>query len=119
MSEPISNAELFDRLTKLPSDEYVATMKPLFTRFLQQLMAADLVASAVCESLNAEGILIAMIGAGRTVVKTAVKPDNQQAELAINSMIEILDQGMAKSLQSGVDTVKASEFARTMGLLDE
>lgn len=90
-------------VTKLTPGDYVATMKPLVRTYHQQLMTVDLLAPCLCEDLQANGCIIMLIGAGKTVVKTAIDPNSpEEVKLAVEAVLATLDGGIQQVVTEGV-----------------
>jgi len=85
-----------------PPSDYVATMKPLVRRYHQQLMTVDKLAPCLCEDLQATGVILMLIGDGKTVVRTAVDPAREEVQLAVEIILKSLDEGMAQVANEGV-----------------
>lgn len=89
-------------VTKLSPGDYVATMKPLVGNYHRQLMMVDRIAACLCEDLAATGVVLMVIGDGKTVVKTAVDPNRPEVQLAVEIILQSLDEGMKKVAEDGV-----------------
>jgi hypothetical protein len=91
-----------DDVTKLSPDDYVATMKPLVGNYHRQLMVADLLASCLCEDLQATGVILMLIGDGKTIVRTAADPNRPEVQLAVEAILQTLDGGIKQVMTEGV-----------------
>lgn len=92
-----------DDVTKQPPGEYVATMKPLVGNYHRQLMTVDKLAACLCEDLQATGVILMLIGDGKTVVRTAVDPAREEVQLAVEIILKSLDEGMKNVAEEGVN----------------
>lgn len=89
-----------DVMQQSPGD-YVATMKPLVRKYHQQLFVTNTLAPCLCEDLQATGIVLMLIGDGKTVVRTATDPNNPEVGLAVEIILQSLDEGMKKVAEEG------------------
>jgi hypothetical protein len=94
-------------VVNLPAGEYVATMKPLVTRFNQQLMVANAFAPMVCESLQANGCIVILMGDGKTIVRTAHDPNRPEVALAMEALLAAIDSGTKQVLEEGAKQVES------------
>jgi len=93
-------------VTKLTPGDYVATMKPLVRNYHRQLMSVDRLAPCLCEDLEATGVILMLIGDGKTVVRTAVDPAREEVQLAVEIILKSLDEGMAQVANEGVSAAE-------------
>jgi hypothetical protein len=89
-----------------PPADYVATMKPLVRNYHQQLMSIDKLAPCLCEDLQASGVVLMLVGDGKTVIRTAVDPNREEVQLAIEIILQSLDEGMKKVAEEGVEAAE-------------
>lgn len=89
-------------VTKQTPGDYVATMKPLVGNYHRQLMTVDRLAACLCEDLQASGVILMLIGDGKTVVRTAVDPRREEVQLAVEIILKSLDEGMKNVAEEGV-----------------
>ena len=91
-----------DEVTKQSPGDYVATMKPLVGLYHRQLMAFDKLAPCICEDLQASGVVLMIIGDGKTVVRTAVDENRPEIQLAVEIILQALEQGTQQTMTEGV-----------------
>lgn len=95
-----------DGVTKLSPGEYVATMKPLVANYHRQLMSIDKLAPCLCEDLQASGVILMLIGDGKTVVRTSYDPAREEVQLAVEAILATLDGGIKTVMTEGVEQVE-------------
>lgn len=100
-------------VTKLAPGDYVATMKPLVGMYHRQLMTANLLAPCLCEDLQAMGCILMLMGEGSTVVRTAVDPRRPEAQLAVEAILESIDNNTKQVVTEGV-----AEAEKQLGIVD-
>jgi hypothetical protein len=103
-----------DDVTKLTPGDYVATMKPLVGNYHRQLMMVDKLAPCLCEDLQASGVVLMLIGDGKTVIRTATDPNRPEVQLAVEIILASLDDGMRKVTEEGVQ-----EAEKQLGIVND
>ena len=107
LSSMASRPSIDDVQLMRPAD-YVEAMKPLVRRYHQALLASDTLPACLCADLQAAGVLLVVIGDGRTVVRAAHHPDHPEVALAIEAMIDLLDRGTKEVVEEGVTAAEAA-----------
>ncbi len=102
----LADRPTIEDVTKQTPGDYVATMKPLVGNYHRQLMVVDRLAACLCEDLQASGVILMLIGDGKTVVRTAVDPAREEVQLAVEIILQSLDEGMKKVAEEGVEAAE-------------
>jgi len=101
-----------DDLAQLPPADYVTTMKPIVSSYHRQLMTADALAPCLCDDLKAVGCVLILIGDGKLIVRTAVDPNRPEAQLAVDALLESLDNSTKQVVAEG-----AAEVEKQLGVV--
>jgi hypothetical protein len=92
-----------DDVLKMKAVDYVATMKPLVRLYHQALLKNELLAQAICEDVQAAGVLLVILGDGKIVIGTAYDPNRPEVAIAIEAMVTSLDNDTKKLAKEGVE----------------
>lgn len=91
-------------------NDYVATMKPLVAGYHRHLMTRGLIPTCLCMDLEADACVVILVGDGKTVVRAAHDPRRPQAALAVETIVQTLDDGLKRVAEAAAEVVtKANE----------
>lgn len=90
-----------DDVAGMAPADFVATMKPLVAAYHRSLMAADVLAPCLCEDLQADACVVVVLGAAKTVVRTAHDRNRPEAAIAVEAILAALDSGTRQVAADG------------------